>query len=125
MAGIVPEMNVLGLAACEAALRDSEPWRLALIAYLRGNRDLLAGFTAQHLPGIRLVPCEATYLAWLDVSALQLENPGAFFEEHGVGLSDGGQFGAPAGRFVRLNFGCPRATLTAALQRMQRALAAR
>ena len=125
MAGIVPEMNVLGLAACEAALRDSEPWRQALLAYLRGNRDLIASFTAQHLPGVTMLPCAATYLAWLDVSAQQLSNPGEFFEAGGVGLSDGVQFGAPPGQFVRLNFGCPRATLVAALQRMQRALAAR
>jgi cysteine-S-conjugate beta-lyase len=124
MAGIVPEMNVLGLAACEAALRDSEPWRQALLAYLRGNRDFLARFTSQHLPGVKLTPCEATYLAWLDVSAHALPNPGGFFEQHGVGLSDGVQFGAPAGRFVRLNFGCPRATLAEALARMKRALAA-
>ena len=123
MAGIVPEMNVLGLAACEAALRDSEPWRQALLAYLRGNRDLIASFTAQYLPGVRMIPCEATYLAWLDVSARKLENPGAFFERHGVGLSDGVLYGAEPGAFVRLNFGCPRATLTAALERMQRALA--
>ncbi len=125
MSGIVPEMNVLGLAACEAALRDSEPWRQALLAYLRGNRDLIASFTAEHLPGVTLLPCAATYLAWLDVSAQQLSNPGEFFEAHGVGLSDGTQFGAPPGQFVRLNFGCPRATLTEALIRMKRALAAR
>jgi cystathionine beta-lyase len=125
MAGIVPEMNVLGLAACEAALRDSEPWRQALLAYLRGNRDLIATFTAQHLPGVALFPCEATYLAWFDVSAHRLEHPGEFFEHHGVGLSDGVQYGAPPGQFVRLNFGCTRATLTAALHRMQRALATR
>lgn len=125
MAGIVPEMNVLGLAACEAALRDSEPWRQALLAYLRGNRDLIASFTSQNLPGVTLLPCAATYLAWLDVSAHRLENPGEFFEHHGVGLSDGVQYGAPAGQFVRLNFGCPRATLAEALNRMRRALASR
>ena len=125
MAGIIPELNVLGLAACEAALRHSEPWRQALLAYLRGNRDLIADFAGRNLPGIKLIPCEATYLAWLDVSALQLENPGRFFEQHGVGLADGAQYGVAAGRFVRLNFGCPRATLAEALARMQRALATR
>jgi cystathionine beta-lyase len=125
MAGIVPEMNVLGLAACEAALRESEPWRQALLAYLRANRDLIADFTTRHLPAVSLIPCEATYLAWLDVSAHRLDNPGEFFEHHGVGLSDGVQYGATPGHFVRLNFGCPRATLTEALQRMQRALASR
>ncbi len=125
MAGIVPEMNVLGYAACEAAFRDSEPWRQALLAYLRGNRDFMAAFLKEHLPAIKLTPCDATYLAWLDVSALKLANPGQFFEEHGVGLADGAQYGAPAGKFVRLNFGCPRATLTESLARMQRALASR
>lgn len=123
MAGIVPEMSVLGYAACEAAFRDSEPWRQALLAYLRGNRDLIASFLRDHLPAIKLTPCEATYLAWLDVSALKLDNPGQFFEQHGVGLADGAQYGAPHGRFVRLNFGCPRPTLTEALARMQRAVA--
>jgi cystathionine beta-lyase len=125
MAGIVPEMNVLGYAACEAAFRDSEPWRQALLAYLRGNRNFLASFLQDNLPAIKLTPCDATYLAWLDVSALQLDNPGLFFESHGIGLADGAQYGSPAGKFVRLNFGCPRATLSEALARMKRALASR
>jgi cystathionine beta-lyase len=125
MQGIVPEMSVLGLAACEAALRDSEPWRQALLAYLRGNRDYLADFVTRELPGVKMTPCEATYLAWLDLSALALEAPGRFFEQHGVGLADGVQYGVPPGRFVRLNFGCPRKILVEALARMQRALAAR
>jgi len=125
MAGFIPEMNVLGLAAGEAALRHGEPWRQALLAYLRGNRDHLGDFLARELPAIRMTPCAATYLAWLDVSALGLEAPGRFFEEHGVGLADGAQYGAPPGRHVRLNFGCRRAVLQEALTRMQRALAAR
>ena len=70
-------------------------------------------------------PIEATYLAWLNVSALQLADPIAHFESHGVGLSDGAFFGAPRGSHVRLNFCCPRATLTAELTRMKLALAAR
>jgi cystathionine beta-lyase len=77
------------------------------------------------MPGISMTPCEATYLAWLDVSALGLANPGEFFEQHGVGLSDGIQFGAAPGAFVRLNFACPRARLQDALDRMQRALRSR
>jgi cystathionine beta-lyase len=125
-AGIVAEVPCLGFTACEAAYRDSEPWRQALLAYLRGNRDRLLDFVARELPGIKIeAPIEATYLAWLDVSALQLENPAAHFEKHGVGLSDGAMFGAKKGTHVRLNFGCPRATLDEALRRMKMALAAR
>ncbi len=68
---------------------------------------------------------EATYLAWLDVSALSLTNATAFFEQHGLGFSDGAPFGVVKDTFVRLNFGCTRATLVEALARLKRALAAR
>jgi cystathionine beta-lyase len=125
-AGILAEVNVLGYGACEAAYRAGEPWRLELLAYLRGNRDLLVDFVARDLPGIRIeAPIEATYLAWMNVSALGLEQPMAYFEQHGVGLSDGVPFGAAPGRYVRLNFGCARSTLVEALARMKAALAAR
>jgi cystathionine beta-lyase len=124
-AGIVAEVTCLGFVACEAAYRDSEPWRQALLAYLRGNRDLLLDFVRRELPGVAVeAPIEATYLAWLNVAALGLEHPAAHFEQHGVGLNDGAMFGAPRGTHVRINFGCARATLQEALQRMKRALAA-
>ena len=124
-AGIMAEVNVLGFTACEAAYRDSEPWRQALLQTLRSNRDLILDFVARELPGITIeAPIEATYLAWLNVAALKLADPIAHFEQHGVGLSEGSFFGEPRGSHVRLNFGCPRATLEVALQRMKRAVAA-
>jgi cystathionine beta-lyase len=67
----IAEVTGLGYVACEAAYRDSEPWRQALLAYLRGNRDFLLDFVARELPGVTVeAPIEATYLAWLNVSAL-------------------------------------------------------
>jgi cystathionine beta-lyase len=123
-AGIVAEVTTLGFAACEAAYRDSEDWRQALIAYLRANRDYLVEQFSTQLPGIRIeAPVEATYLLWLNVTALGLEHPAQHFEKHGVGLSDGAMFGSPKGSHVRLNFGCPRATLVEAIRRMKAALA--
>ncbi len=122
-AGIVAEVTCLGFVACEAAYRDGEPWRQALLAYLRGNRDYLLDAVARELPGIRVeAPVEATYLLWLNVEALGLDQPVAHFERHGAGLSDGVPFGAPKGSHVRLNFGCPRATLVEAIRRMKAAL---
>ncbi len=124
--GIVAEVTALGYTACEAAYRDCEPWRQALLATLRGNRDFLTEFVARELPGVAVeAPVEATYLAWLNVSALGLADPVAHFEQHGVGLSDGSFFGEPRGRHVRLNFGCPRSTLAEALRRMKAALETR
>ena len=125
-AGVVAEVTALGFTACEAAYRDSEAWRQALLTYLRGNRDFLLDYLARELPGIRVeAPIEATYLAWLNLEALHLADPVAHFETHGVGLSEGAYFGAPKGHYVRLNFGCPRATLAEALHRMKTAVAAR
>lgn len=118
MLGIVPHVNVLGLAACEAAFRDGGDWHRELIAYLRGNRDRVAAVMSG-LPGIRMASVEATYLAWLDIRDLKLEHPAAHFEAHGLGLSDGAAFGAPG--WLRLNFGCPRTTLDEALRRFERA----
>ena len=123
-AGIVAEVTTLGFAACEAAYRDSEPWRQDLLTYLRGNRDFLLNFIASELPGIHVeASIEATYLAWLNAQALDLVDPVAHFEKYGVGLSDGVFFGSPRGHHVRINFGCPRATLTEALCRIKTALA--
>ncbi len=121
-AGIVAEVTTLGYAACEAAFRDSEPWRQSLLAYLRGNRDFIFDFLAREMPGVLIeAPIEATYLAWLNVGSLGLADPVAHFEKHGVGLSDGSFFGSPRGKHIRINFGCPRATLAKALRRMKNA----
>jgi cystathionine beta-lyase len=120
MHGIVPHVNTLGLVACEAALREGEPWRQELLAYLRGNARRVEQFVAGH-PLLSMLPVEATYLAWIDARGMGVENPQKHFEAAGVGLSDGADFGAPG--FVRLNFGCRRALLDEALTRMAKALA--
>ncbi len=124
-AGIVAEVTCLGFTACEAAYRHGEPWRKELLETLRGNRDFLLDFCAREMPAVKMdAPMEATYLAWLNVEALGLADPIAHFEAHGVGLSDGRFFGAKPGHYVRINLGCPRATLTEALQRMAKAVRA-
>jgi cystathionine beta-lyase len=119
MAGIVPHVNLLGYSATLAAYLDGESWRQALLEYLRANRDL-AGRTIAGMPGLKTWPVESTYLAWIDTRGLGVADPARFFEEAGVGLSDGKPFGAPG--FVRLNFGCPRTLLKKALERMQSAV---
>lgn len=119
MRGIVPHPNVLGMVATEAAYRDGGAWREALVEYLRANRDCVLA-AVRDMRGVRTSRPEATYLAWLDCRETGIAAPAAFFETGGVGLSDGGSFGMPG--FVRLNFGCTRATLTEALARMHRAL---
>jgi cysteine-S-conjugate beta-lyase len=122
--GLITEVNAFGYTGCEAALRHGWPWRDQLLDVLRSNRDHVESFVASSLPGVRTWHVEATYLAWLDARELDLPHPAKFFEDHGVGLSDGVPFGAPPG-FLRLNFGCPRAQLDEALNRMAHAIAAK
>lgn len=119
MAGIVPDVNLFGYVGALAALDRGEPWRRALIAYLRGNRDRVMD-RIDAMAGLETTPVEATYLAWIDTRALALPKPAAFFEAAGVGLSDGAPFDGAG--FVRLNFGCPRTLLDQALDRMEAAL---
>ena len=119
MAGIVPQVNALGYTAALAAYRDGGPWQAALLAALRANRDSVEQAVAA-MPGLAMDHVEATYLAWIDTRPAGLEDPVQFFEQAGVGLSDGRDFAGPG--FVRLNFGCPQATLREALGRMGQAL---
>lgn len=123
MSGAAGELSPLGYAACAAAWRDGEPWRQALLAYLRANRDRVEQFVAAELPRVRMSHVDATYLAWLDVSALGLPDPAAACEAAGVGLSDGKAFGQPG--CLRLNFGCPRSTLEMGLARLPSVLGGR
>lgn len=123
MKGIMPEVNTLGLVATEAAYRDCDDWRLALIDYLRCNARLVEDSVAR-MPGLKMTPVEATCLAWIDCrefcAARSIDNPQRFFEAAGVGLSDGADFGLAGdfAKFVRLNFGCPRSLLQQGLERM-------
>jgi cystathionine beta-lyase len=118
-AGIVSRVNAMGFAGTLAAYRHGEPWRRALVGYLRGNRDLVQD-KVRSMPGLRMTHVEATYLAWIDCRDAGLTDPARFFEQAGVGLYDGRVFGGEG--YVRLNFGCPRVQLEQALDRMAAAL---
>lgn len=119
MAGIVPMVNALGYTAARAAFEECAEWHQALLRYLRGNRDLVRQ-AVNRMPDLSMASVEATYLAWIDMRAIDLKDPAIFFERAGVGLQDGIEFGGPG--FVRLNFGCSRGLLEKALQRMTAAL---
>ena len=117
-AGLIPFPNMLGLTAATAAYEEGQEWHVELLAYLKNNRDMLAERIAR--TPLKMLHLEATYLAWIDVSALSLENPYQFFVDAGVGVSDGKDFGNP--NYVRLNFGCPQSILDQAMTRIEEAL---
>ena len=119
MQSIVPQVPPLAFVATMAAYRDGGAWRAELLAYLAGNYAYIQSELGS-VPGLIVEPSQATYLAWIDVSQLGLDNSQAFFEQHGVGLSSGEQFGQPHN--VRLNFACPREMLEEGVRRMREAV---
>lgn len=112
--GIAGEINPMGFTATQAALEHGEPWRTRCIDVLRERRNHVETFLREECPGIQSRHVEATYLAWLDVRPLKLDNPCASLQKKGLWLSDGKDFGAPG--FLRLNFGCSESTLASALK---------
>lgn len=117
--GIVPDVNLLGFTAALAAYKEGDDWNRQQLDYLKGNRDYLVKEINQ-IPGLKLNNIEATYLAWIDISAAKLENPAHFFEQAGVGMSPGRDFGDD--RFMRLNFGCTREMVIEAVNRIRKAM---
>jgi cystathionine beta-lyase len=116
----------LGLHAAQVAFSGQcDEWLSEVRAYLTGNRDFLVDYVIKNMPGVRVTVPEATYLAWLDFTQLDLEpSPFEFFfEKARVALSDGAIFGEKG--HVRLNFGTSRSVLTQALNRMNKALGSR
>ena len=118
--GVIGCPGMLANEAARAVFTHSADWLDQLLNYLEGNCDYLMDFLKTHIPEIKVIQPEGTYLAWLDCRELDLQpDPYNFFlKKAKVALNDGKAFGENGSGFVRLNFGCPRSTLTDALVRM-------
>jgi len=110
----------VGVVAAIAAYREGRPWLDDVIAYLDAERHELGRLLAEHLPGARYAPPQATYIGWIDASGLQLPtSPATFFrEEAGVVLTDGALLGRGYEDFVRIVFATPRPVLREAIHAM-------
>lgn len=110
----------LGIVAARAAFREGGDWRASAISAIDRNRVLLGELLREHLPRVRWVPPQASYLAWLDCTELQLgADPSAAFLARGkVALSQGPTFGREGAGFARLNIATTRPLLEEAVRRM-------
>lgn len=119
------QLNAAGLAACEAAYRYGEEWYRAVCAYIKENISFTKKFLKEHMPQIKMLEPEGTYLVWMDFRALGLT--GQKLEEliihkAGLWLDSGAIFGASGEGFQRINVACPRITLKTALERLEEAV---
>ena len=117
--------GLLGAVANTVAFDQGEPWLDELLVALRANRGRLGRLLAEDLPAVRWRPedVQATYLAWLDCSALGLDDSAGVFEHRGrVALEPGPLFGTGGDGFVRLNFATSPTILDEAVRRMRTAI---
>ena len=114
--------DIFAYVGAEAAYSHGEEWLQQLLAYLKGNVECLRTFLAERLPQVKAVLPEASYLAWLDFSAMGLDHEeirNRLLQRAHVALNDGTTFGGNDYRgCFRINLGCPRATLLEALERI-------
>ena len=114
--------NTFGVVAAEAAFNFGEPWLTALMTYIESNYTFMKEYLAKHLPQLRLLPAEGTYLVWLDCRDLELtpeERKKLIFEEARLYLDEGEIFGPEGEGFERINLACPRSLLAEALDRLK------
>lgn len=117
--------NALALIAGEAAYRHGDEWLDQALRYISGNIEYLIEFASAHLPEVKVVRPEGTYLVWMDfraygLSPVQLSD--WMTKKAKVALNAGHHFGAEGEGFMRLNAAAPRAALEEALQRIAAAL---
>ena len=125
------EANEFGAAplfspiATIAAFRHGEEWRRQMLEYVEGNVELVISFCAEHIPHIRPLRPQASFLIWLDCRGLRLDHDALtslFIDKAGLALNDGEIFSPGGEGFMRLNVGTPRKVLESALISLQNAV---
>lgn len=124
----VCDVNPFGVVALQAAYNEGEEWLDQLNDYIWGNYQELRAFCTEYLPQVEVIRLEGTYLAWIDITALELtadEAAERLLSDGKVWLNSGTMYGKQAGCcYLRINLACPRATLREGLNRMGRTLQA-
>ena len=118
----VAEPNAFAIDATIAAFTKGDEWIDGLRQYVFENKKRTVEFVKEEIPQVKVVPSEATYLLWLDCSAVTgsaTELAKYIRQKTGLYLSQGGQYGSGGESFLRLNIACPRSTLEDGLARLR------
>ena len=119
--------NVFATTAVIAAYGESEEWLEELKEVLYENKLIVKDYLEKELPIVKLVECDATYLLWLDCSALNVPSKvlsGFLRTNQGLFLSAGCDFGQCGDNFLRMNIACPKDLLMDGLGRLKAGITA-
>ena len=118
------ELNLFAYTAMRSAYEQGGEWLAQALTYIEANIDLTLQFVEDHLPKIKMMRPEASYLIWLDCSAYSDDNQKLYdkLREAKVELSAGIKYGNEGHLKMRLNVACPKELLLEGLNRMHKAL---
>jgi cystathionine beta-lyase len=123
----IPDGTTFGHIALRTAYDECEGWLDEVLDYLHDNVDYVRSFIAEHIPAVRTLRQEGTYLMWLDFRALGFPSHGDLMtwlvREAGLGLSSGADFGREGIAFARMNVATNRETLQRAMRQLEAAIA--
>ena len=117
--------NVFGTIASESAYTKGDHWLDSLLEYIDENFQYLDSYLKSNIPAVKLVPAEATYMAWLDFRELNMEGDDLksfIINKARVGFNDGRTFRDGGEGFQRMNLACPKPVLKEALNRLEKAV---
>ena len=115
------EPHLFAPIATIAAFREGEAWRKQMIHYVESNILFVETFCKEHMPAVKPLRPQASFLIWLDCHALHLSHDELlhlFIDEAHLALNDGEMFGPGGEGYMRLNVGCPRKLVEQALQQL-------
>ena len=118
--------TIFAYIAAQYAYETGGEWLDEAMEYIQKNIDFVDNFLQKHIPQIKVVRPEASFLIWLDCRDLNLSQPeleNFFIHKANLGLNSGTMFGKEGGGFMRLNVGCPLITLEKALDNLKKAVA--
>lgn len=121
----VCEINAFAVEALIAAYNEGEEWLDELKVYLYDNYKYLKDFFQEYLPHLPVLPLEATYLVWVDCSALGIsskEIADKLLSAEKLWVNEGTMYGVPGENFIRINIACPKQLLIEGLQRIKNIL---
>ena len=119
--------NAFANVAMLEAYRSGGPWLTDVLAYIQGNVDLVCKYLTKHIPDVRMIEPQGTFMVWLDFRELGLDVTALqhfLVHDAHLGLNMGHWFGREGAGFARLNIACPRASLEKALGQLSVAVAA-
>ncbi|PNK60781.1 MalY/PatB family protein [Psychrobacter sp. FDAARGOS_221] len=119
------ELNLFAYTVMQSAYEQGGEWLEQALAYIEKNIDFTIDYLATHLPDIKVMRPEASYLIWLDCSAYGNDDKALYdqLREAKVELNSGIQYGQEGHLKLRINVACPQSILKEGLERMKQALA--